>query len=67
MTSKLVVSWIAGGFFILIGCWIVNNLELNIGVSYFSYLIALLIAFIFFLIAGLLWINVASGIKHERF
>jgi len=66
MASKLVLTWVAGGFFLLAGSWIINNLELNIGVSYLSYFIALLIAFIFFLIAGLCWINVASSIRGHR-
>ena len=66
MSGKLVVTWIVGGFFMLIGCWIVNNLEMNIGVSQVSYALALLVALIFFLIAGLMWINVASGLKHHR-
>ena len=66
MSSKLVVTWIAGGFFLLIGNWIVNNLEMNIGVSVVSYVIALLVALIFFLIAGLCWINVAAGVRHSR-
>ena len=50
----------------LIGSWIVNNLEMNIGVSEVSYALALLVALIFFLIAGLMWINVASGLRHHR-
>ncbi len=66
MSSKLVATWIAGGFFLLAGAWIVNNLEMNIGVSPLSYAVALFVAFIFFLIAGLMWINVASSIKHHR-
>jgi hypothetical protein len=66
MSSKLVVTWIMGGFFMLIGSWIVNNLEMNIGVSQVSYTLALIIALIFFLIAGLMWINVASGLKHHH-
>ncbi|MHA2065760.1 MAG: hypothetical protein ACXABY_15390 [Candidatus Thorarchaeota archaeon] len=55
-----------GGFFMLIGVWIVNNLEMNIGVSQVSYILALIVALIFILIAGLMWINVASGLKHHR-
>jgi hypothetical protein len=66
MSSKLVVTWIMGGFFMLIGVWIVNNLEMNIGVSQVSYILALIVALIFILIAGLMWINVASGLKHHR-
>lgn len=62
---KLVGTWIAGGFFFLTGTWIVNNLRLETGVTEISYALALVIAFIFFLIAGLAWINVAVAAKHR--
>jgi hypothetical protein len=62
---KLVGAWIVGGFFLLAGTWIVNNLRLEPGVSEISYVLALVIALIFFLIAGLCWINVAVAAKHK--
>ncbi len=62
---RLVGTWIAGGFFLTAGSWIVNNLRLETGVSEFSYALALIIAFIFFLIAGLCWINVGVAAKHK--
>lgn len=62
---KLVGAWIVGGFFLLAGTWIVNNLRLETGVSEISYVLALVIALIFFLIAGLCWINVAVAAKHK--
>jgi hypothetical protein len=62
---KLVGTWIGGGFFFLAGTWIVNNLKLETGVSDISYALALVIAFIFFLIGGLAWINVAVAAKHK--
>ncbi len=64
MSVKLVVTWIIGGIFLLMGTWIVQNLELNIGVSQFSYILALLIALILFLITGLCWISVAVATRH---
>lgn len=64
MSSKLVVSWILGGIFILMGTWIVQNLELTVGVSGFSYILALVIALILFLVSGLLWISVAVATRH---
>lgn len=62
---KLVGTWVAGGFFLLAGTWIVNNLRLEVGVSDISYALALIIAFIFFLIGGLAWINVSVAAKHR--
>jgi len=62
---KLVGTWIVGGFFLLAGTWIMNNLRLETGVSDISYALALVIAFIFFLVAGLCWINVAVAAKHK--
>jgi len=62
---KLVGAWVVGGFFLLAGTWIVNNLRLETGVSEISYVLALVIALIFFLIAGLCWINVAVAAKHK--
>ncbi len=61
----MVGTWIAGGFFFLIGTWIVNNLRLETGVSQLSYALALIIALVFFLVAGLAWINVAVAAKHK--
>lgn len=64
MSSKLVFSWILGGIFLLLGVWIINNLKLTLGVSEVSYAIAMIISFIFILVAGLLWINVSLAIRH---
>ena len=65
MSAKLVITWIVGGFFLLSGAWIINNLEFNIGVSDFQYYLALVIAFILFLMAGLCWISVAVATRHD--
>ena len=46
MSVKLVGVWVLGGVFMLLGTWIVQNLEFNVGVSAFSYAVALLIAFL---------------------
>ncbi len=58
-------AWIIGGMFILGGTWIVQNLQLNIGVTDFQYYIALLIALILFLLAGLCWISVAVATRQN--
>jgi hypothetical protein len=65
MSSKLVLSWIVGGVFLLLGIWIINNLEFGLGVSEMSYAIALLVSLIFILIAGLLWINTSVGVRNK--
>ena len=64
MSGKLIAFWILGGVFILFGAWILNNLELTIGVSDYSYALALVVAFIAFLIGGLFWISVGVASKH---
>jgi membrane protein DedA with SNARE-associated domain len=65
MSAKLVFSWILGGVFLLLGIWIGNNLEFTIGVSEASYAIAMVVALIFILIGGLLWINVSVAVKNR--
>ncbi len=65
MSSKLIFSWVLGGVFVLLGAWIVNNLEFGLGVSEMGYAIAMVVSLIFILIGGLLWINTAVGVKHH--
>ena len=65
MSVKLVGVWVLGGVFMLLGTWIVQNLEFNVGVSGFSYAIAILIAFVLFLLTGLAWISVAVATRHK--
>lgn len=64
-TEQLILTWIAGGFFLLIGIWIIGNLEINVGVSGLSYAFAMLIAFVLLLVAGLCWITVSVGVRHS--
>lgn len=62
MTSaKLVGVWVLGSIFLLLGVWILNNLERTLGVSDFSYLFAMLIALVAFLVTGICWISVAAA------
>jgi hypothetical protein len=61
----MVAVWILGGLFLLGGTWIVQNLQLNIGVSELQYAIALIIALVLFLMAGLCWISVAVATRQE--
>ncbi len=64
-SSGLIISWIVGGLFLLFGVWIINNLEFGIGVSDFSYALAIIVSLIFILIAGLLWINTSVGVRRH--
>ena len=64
-SSKLILSWILGGVFLLLGVWIINNLRFGLGVSEFSYAIAVVVALIFILMGGLLWINTSVGVRHR--
>ncbi|MBU0530809.1 MAG: hypothetical protein KKC05_04000 [Nanoarchaeota archaeon] len=66
MSGKLVASWILGSVFMLLGVWIVSNLELNLGVSEFSYAVTLILAFILFLLAGFSWISVAVATRQHH-
>jgi hypothetical protein len=65
MSAKIVLAWILGGLFILGGAWIVQNLELNVGVTELQYYLALIIAFVLFLMAGLCWISVAVATRQD--
>ena len=61
----MVMAWILGGLLLLGGTWIVQNLQLNVGVTEFQYGLALVIALILFLIAGLCWISVAVATRQD--
>ncbi|RLI98337.1 MAG: hypothetical protein DRO99_00965 [Candidatus Aenigmatarchaeota archaeon] len=65
MSVKLVSVWVLGGVLMLMGTWIVQNLEINVGVSSISYIIAILIALVMFLLSGLCWISVAVATRHK--
>ena len=66
MTVKLIGAWIAGGLLLLAGIWIVSNLEMTVGVSETSYILALLAALGLILASGLLWISVAVATRHHE-
>jgi hypothetical protein len=63
MELKLILVWIVGALMLLAGVWITSNLELTVGVTQVSYVIAMLASLVFFLLAGLCWIAVAVGTK----
>jgi hypothetical protein len=47
----------------LTGSWVMGNLELTVGVTQASYLVAVLASFVLFLLAGLCWIAVAFAVR----
>jgi len=65
MTAKLVLSWAIGGLFILLGVWVINNLEMTLGVSELSYSVAMIVSYILILIGGLLWINISVAVRNR--
>ena len=65
MSGKLIASWILGGVFFLAASWIISNLRLDVGVSEISFALAMIIALIFYLVGGLLWISVAVATRHK--
>ncbi|GAF86522.1 unnamed protein product [marine sediment metagenome] len=66
MTVKLIAAWVGGGLLLLAGIWIASNLEMTVGVSETSYILALLVALGLILAAGLLWISVAVATRHHE-
>lgn len=65
MSMKLVGAWVLGALFLLAGIWIVQNLKFEIGVSELSYGLAIVVAFILFLLAGLAWISVVVATRRD--
>ena len=63
MEVKMVLVWALGSLLLLAGTWIMSNLEFTIGVTSISYVIALLAAFVLYLLAGMCWISVAVATK----
>ncbi|RLJ08146.1 MAG: hypothetical protein DRP12_01165 [Candidatus Aenigmatarchaeota archaeon] len=65
MSAKLVGVWILGSIMLMAAVWIIQKLELTIGVSFSSYLLALAVAFILILLTGLCWISVAVATRRR--
>ncbi|MEM5882728.1 MAG: hypothetical protein QXQ77_00605 [Candidatus Aenigmatarchaeota archaeon] len=61
---KIVTFWVLGAICILFASMIAGHLEKGLGVSDMSFSLALLVAFILFLVGGLLWISVAVAVKE---
>lgn len=57
--------WIIGSIFLLAAIWITQRLEMTVGVSTTSYMLALAIAFLLVLLGGLCWISVAVATRRK--
>lgn len=60
---RITFLWVFGAVFILLGSMIAGRIDKTLGVTDISYVLAILISFIFFLIGGLLWISVSFALK----
>ena len=65
MSIKLLSVWVLGSVLLLLAVWIVQNLEMVVGVTEPSYLIALGISFVLILLAGLCWISVSVATRRK--
>lgn len=63
---KVALMWIVGAVFFLLGSVIAGNVQPGIGVDASGIALALLVAFVLFLVGGLLWISVAVASKKSH-
>jgi hypothetical protein len=63
--TKFVTLWLAGGVAFLLGAMIAGNIRPGLGVEEAGLALALLTAFILFLVGGLLWISIAVAMKRH--
>ena len=63
--ERLVLTWILGSIFLMAAVWITSSLEYTTGVTIASYILAALVAFVLFLLAGLCWIAVAVATRSK--
>ena len=64
---KLVSVWVLGAVFMTLGSWIILNLELVVGVPEPAYLVAMVVSFLMYLLAGLCWISVSVATRKKLF
>lgn len=63
---KIAAFWIVGALAIFLGSMIAGKLEVTLGTSDLGLLVAALVAFVLFLLGGLLWISVALAVKETN-
>ncbi len=65
MSTKLIAVWVIGALLLFGGVWIVDNLEMTLGVPVASYAMGMVVSIILFLLAGLCWISVSVGARRR--
>lgn len=58
--------WIMGAAFFFLGALISGNIEFVEGTTPFSFWISVLLAFVLYLIAGMMWISAAVNARQEQ-
>lgn len=61
---KIALLWILASLFLLFGSMIAGELQVSYGTNGIALLIAFILALIFFLLAGLLWIAIAVALRQ---
>ena len=61
---KMVLFWVLGTVCVMAGSMVSGHLESGPGVTGTSYTFALVVAFVLFMLGGLLWISVAIAMKR---
>jgi hypothetical protein len=63
---RAVILWVVGSLLILFGSMIVGKLEMEVGVTWGSFLFALSIALILIMVGGLFWISIALYFARKK-
>ncbi|HLC39797.1 MAG TPA: hypothetical protein VJJ76_02845 [archaeon] len=61
---KIAAFWIVGALALFFGSTIAGKLERTLGTDDLGLIVAFLVAFVLFLLGGLLWISVAIAVKE---
>ena len=58
--------WILGSLLLLLASMIAGNIQPGLGVTEPGLALGLLVAFVLFLVAGVLWISIAVAVKKSH-
>ncbi|MEM5766599.1 MAG: hypothetical protein QW423_03140 [Candidatus Aenigmatarchaeota archaeon] len=61
---KIALFWVLASLLLLFGSMIAGQLQVSYGTNVAALLIAFLLALLFFLLAGLLWIAIAVALRQ---
>lgn len=64
--GKLAIFWIVGAIAILFGAWVAGHVEMTLGTTQQSYIIALIVSLLLILFGGLCWIAISVRIAEEE-